>query len=140
MRVTNLKPMENGRNYSGDKEQVAEYRFITKNPRDDTTADPLRRQPFTVAVQVRVWMGRSRSASTVYASVWAHSKDGKIYLSGRGSAGGYGYHKESAAIKGAMESAGVTFDRHWGGGGESAIREAMHALAKRLGWGVGQVM
>lgn len=50
-------------------------------------------------------MGRSRNASTVYASIWVHANG--HYLAGHGNAGGYGYHKESAAFQDAITSAGI---------------------------------
>ncbi len=34
----------------------------------------------------------------------------------------------------ALESAGVTFNRHWGGEGESAMEEAALLTARKLGW------
>jgi hypothetical protein len=55
-------------------------------------------------IDARCWMGRSRQASTVYASIWIHGGD---YRSGRGDAGGYGYHKSSAAMAAAISAAGI---------------------------------
>lgn len=52
----------------------------------------------------RFYMGRSASASVVYCCLWLHGDAG---ASGRGSAGGYGYHKKSAALDEAIESAGI---------------------------------
>jgi hypothetical protein len=70
-------------------------------------------------ITCRAYMGRSASASTVYASIWisagprlVKSSDGDYIsfadgVSGSGSAGGYGYHKVSAAIGDAIQNAGV---------------------------------
>lgn len=70
---------------------------------------------FREAVCVRTYMSASRNASTVYACVWiAPARDWKhpagtlAWPSGRGQAGGYGYHKESAAIAEALTEAGVS--------------------------------
>ena len=48
---------------------------------------------------------RSSAASVVYASIWVHGK--AVYCAGYGSAGGYGYHKESAAFQDAISNAGI---------------------------------
>ena len=50
----------------------------------------------------RFYMGRSAQASVVECCMWIHGK-----ASGRGRAGGYGYHKESAALQAAITSAGI---------------------------------
>jgi hypothetical protein len=54
-------------------------------------------------VCVRMWMGRSRAASVVYCSVWIHAPG--ISCAGHGQAGGYGYHKQSAALQFALDRA-----------------------------------
>jgi hypothetical protein len=86
--------VSNAVNYGGQKELVSTWNVIGKIKGELKTV-----------VTARCYMGRSRSASTVYASVWIHGDD--IYTSGHGSAGGYGYHKESAAIDDAITSAGI---------------------------------
>lgn len=85
-------------------------------------------------------MSRGANASTVYASIWAHSRDGMIYLAGHGRAGGYGYDKVSSAIDAALSDAGVTMERHFGGCGEGPTIIALTALAKRLGWKTGEIL
>lgn len=40
-----------------------------------------------------------------YCCLWIHGEN--IWFSGKGQAGGYGYHKTSAAFQGALDSAGV---------------------------------
>lgn len=52
---------------------------------------------------------------------------------GSGSAGGYGYHRPSAAAQEALNNAGFTFDRRFDGAGDSAIEEAMLAVASAIG-------
>jgi hypothetical protein len=83
-------------------------------------------------VTVRCWMGRSRSASRVYACVWIHGRG--YSLSGKGMAGGYGYCKKSAAIGAAFGSAGVRLSESIQGVGMSAVREAMVATCRALGY------
>lgn len=60
-------------------------------------------------VTARFYMGRSASASVVYCCLWVHgrTKAGEVYTSGAGTAGGYGYNKESAALATAISSAGI---------------------------------
>lgn len=127
----------NGQNWSGEKEEVSCWRVVA-----------VHKGKIINPVTVRCWMGRSKSASVVYAAIWAHGPS-RSYA-GHGQAGGYGYHKESAAIDGAIESAGITL---WGspylnrdeapdfkkraridGVGDSAIREALSAIARALGY------
>jgi hypothetical protein len=84
----------NGYNYSCDKELIGAYSVVGKINGE-----------MREIVVARAYMGRSRSASTVYASIWIHA--GEVCCSGRGCAGGYGYHKESAAFAAAIESAGI---------------------------------
>lgn len=92
---------------------------------------------------MRCYMGRSASASVVYAVLWVRCADGH-WTSGSGHAGGYGYHKESAAIADAISSAGVTLqdlenDRkdHWfdlGGTGTSYYPQVFEAIARAAGY------
>ena len=85
---------ENARNMSPEKETVSKYVVIGKvNGQSREIVD------------CRVYMSRSNKASNVYASIWINGAD--IYITGRGTGGGYGYHKESAAIGSAISSAGV---------------------------------
>jgi hypothetical protein len=94
MKAIIVKPVSNAYNYARDKELVGAYSVMGKingEMREIVTA--------------RAYMGRSRTASTVYASIWVHA--GELSASGKGSAGGYGYHKESAAFQDAIRSAGI---------------------------------
>lgn len=100
------KSYSNGKNLSGDKETMDTYNVIA-----------LYKGHLTEVVNCRVYMSRSRTASMVHASIWvrvgltlAEDKQ-RVYatdtLSGHGAAGGYGYHKASAAIGSAIDSAGI---------------------------------
>ena len=110
---------ENGKNYSQEKETVSTYNIVAR------TARGLKN-----CITCRVYMGRSRNSSTVYASVWLSGKE--CYGSGRGQAGGYGYNKESAAINDALQSAGIVLSRSVHGTGEH--EEALKATARALGY------
>lgn len=123
---------ENARNMGGDKETVSRYVVVGINGKGEITK----------GVDCRVYMGRSRNASTVYASIWVHSSG--VWPSGHGNAGGYGYHKESAAIDEAIRSAGITLygdvygreetqkKAYINGVGDSAVREALLAIGRDI--------
>lgn len=123
--VTKIVPVTNGV-WPNKKEQVAHYQFVT--PKLD------------VPITVRCWMGRSTSASVVYATVWYNNRDHSVSGSGSGSAGGYGYHKESAAIAEAFRSAGIDMAKPFNGCGDSTVRVAIEALARKLGYRAGKVI
>lgn len=70
--------------------------------------------------------------STVcYACLWVHSE--KVTTQGSGSAGGGGYCKASASAGEAIANAGFTLDKDICGASESAIREALRAIAVEIG-------
>lgn len=109
----------NAVNLSGDKELICSFNLIG-------CKDGEMRELATV----RCWMRRSRSASTVYASIWTYEP----WVSGKGSAGGYGYCKKSAAVGDAIRSAGIELDQDINGRGESAIRDALRAIGEEMGY------
>lgn len=121
----------NGRNYGIDKETHARYTVVA-----------YKNGEFREPVSLACYSGRSRDASVHYASIWVH--DDKIHTSGHGSAGGGGYHKDSAAACGAIRTAGIKLIHADGtckgepayidGVGESAIRDALGAIAEALGY------
>ena len=123
--VTKIVPVTKG-SYPHKKEQVAHYRFVTSK--------------LETPVTVKCWMGRSASASVVYATVWYNNRDFSISGSGSGTAGGGGYHKESAAIADAFLSAGITMSRNFDGCGDTPVRVAIEALARKLGYRAGKVI
>lgn len=131
------KNQSNARNYSGEKETICSYQVIGK-----------RNGALSSIVEARFYMGRSRNASTVYCALWVQ---GENYCSGTGKAGGYGYHKESAALAAAISSAGVALFgsnySYWdkeakpdfkkpariGGCGCESMRMALRAIARAAG-------
>ena len=118
MKATMGKNVSNAVNYKGQNELVKSYNVIT-----DTLQE---------IIIARCYMGRSANASTVYASVWINTSE--VHTSGKGKAGGYGYHKESAAIAEAIESADIYLDTDISGVGNGAIHEALGAIAESMGY------
>lgn len=115
-------PVHNGRNYANEKETVSRYAIVA-----------VRNGRFCEPVTARCYMGRARTATAVYASIWL--SDGRcFYASGHGMASGYGYHKESAAIAYAIKSAGVTLSEDISGRGDRAMEDALAACARALGF------
>lgn len=93
---------------------------------------------FNTLVDCRVYA----SGSTTYAVLWVYGAD--FYAQGSGKAGGYGYHKTSAAVDDAIDSAGfelygspyigqdenIKKRCNIAGAGESAIEAALLAIAR----------
>lgn len=74
-----------------------------------------------------------------YASVWlnVHYCDNNYYNNcgsarGTGKAGGYGYHRASAALDSALRRAGMRFSVGCSGMGESAMRDCLLAAGEYL--------
>lgn len=127
----------NARNMANDKETVDRLQVVARNARGE----------LQVIADARFYMGRSRSASTVYCSLWVWNHGANVDISGHGRAGGYGYHKRSAALQSAINSAeiklwGSPYDSEdentggtperasIGGCGDSAMRSALLAIAR----------
>ena len=123
MKAEITNPQHNGRNYSGEKEMTDAYTVIGIG-KSRSDVDEL--------ATLRIYMGRSRNASRVYASLWVHGNG--VHCAGFGWAGGYGYHKASAATSEAFDNAGITLDESISGCGNSAICDALHALGLALGY------
>ena len=73
---------------------------------------------------VRFYGEGSRS----YCCVWLHSSD--THARGSSWAGGYGYHKDSAAMQSALTDAGFTFAENFAGVGEQGEVAALDAIAR----------
>lgn len=120
--------VENGFNYSPDKEMIDTFNVVVYH-----------RGVIINPVTLRLYMGRSRNASTVYASLWCNEVDARdpdTYhaYSGRGNAGGGGYCKRSAAAGGAIRSAGIALSEPINGRGEGAICDALESIARAMGY------
>ena len=102
------------------KEIIKGYKTIVKKNGLDRTI-----------VDVRFYMGRSTNSSVVYCSVWVHGFN--FCGSGVGKAGGWGYHKGSAAMQSALDDAGIKLDKSIHGVGESAELEAIESIMTDMG-------
>lgn len=132
---------QNGKNYSNDKETIQTYNVVGKIR---TMSGKLELREI---VTCRFYMGRSASASVVYCSLWVHGSN--FYTAGHGQAGGYGYHKQSAAGAEAIRSAGIQLfgdqysrDKsakrnkqlaYISGCGTAALTDALEAIARACG-------
>ncbi|WP_164114876.1 hypothetical protein [Stenotrophomonas maltophilia] len=120
-------PKDNGKNLGGDKETVETFNLVVRNKAGEM---------FT-AVTLRLYMGRSRGASTVYASIWVggqYSGGASYYTAGHGQAGGYGYCKRSSAAAAAIQSAGIGLHKSIAGVGHRAIEDALRAIGAAMGY------
>ena len=127
-----VKKVENARR-PDNKELVSAYSLVVRLPSGELRE----------VVTVKCYMGRSANASVVHAVLWVKCADGE-WTSGSGHAGGYGYHKESAAIADAVTSAGIELqdlenDRkdHWfdlSGTGTSYYPQVFEAIARAAGY------
>ena len=132
-----IKKQDNTRRLD-NKELVSAYSLVVRIP-----SGALRE-----VITVRCYMGRSASASVIHAVMRVKCADGH-WTSGSGSAGGYGYHKESAAIASAISSAGIELQdldstddskhlpKHYfdlGGTGTSYYPQVFEAIARAAGY------
>ena len=107
----------------------------------------------TEAITVRTYYAaRGTGMQPVRACIWVKPADRSLqWFTGRGSAGGCGYHKESAAIAEAVGAAGITlygvlYPRHdtgridytklvhFGGTGSSGYPDIFKAIARAAGY------
>lgn len=82
---------------------------------------------FSTPVELRIYSTQARN----YACLWVHSGD--IHASGSGWAGGYGYHRPSAAANEAIKAAGFKLSGPISGYGETIMQDALKAIAEALG-------
>lgn len=82
---------------------------------------------FNVDIDLRIY----QTDATSYACVWFGHCGGMA--NGSGKAGGYGYHRTSAAVYQAFKSAGIEFTEAWGGSGNGSIEYALRLIAKEKG-------
>ena len=139
MKATLIKEMQNARNMEPQKERVNTVRVISRILGTD--------KGLQTVCEARFYMARrSDGAGPVYCSLWV---SGTQWTSGHGRASGYGYHKESAALQSAIDSAGIrlTGDNYRelpsdatdekmariDGCGDFAMRSAMRAIAIAVG-------
>lgn len=119
------------RNRHDKREKVANHKLISFDARLRRT-DP-HTAGIVEVIDARFYMGRSSSASVVHCSLWVRTRDGR-YFSGEGQAGGYGYHKTSAALDAAVDSAGIKLEKRFDGCGETAMHVALLAIGRACGY------
>lgn len=78
------------------------------------------------SIVLRLYVTQSRH----YACLWIN--ENSHHLSGGAYAGGYGYHKASAAAQSAIDACGIRLDHSIDGVGDDAIREALLAIAQHI--------
>ena len=116
-------PRANATNYGATKETIETRTLVVL---DDDMMHKV--------VVARLYRSRRGDGSTpMYAAIWIRTRDGRM-LSGRGSAGGCGYCKRSAAIGQAVTSAGVRLAVDIEGRGMGAVDDALHAIANAAGY------
>lgn len=112
-----------------DKELIGYYRVIAYERLQGEESN------FHCLVHGKLYQSRrADGASPVYCSVWLHNPKTRERTSGRGSATGCGYHKASAAFASALIAAGVKVDPDIDGRGDSAIEDALKAVAEYMGF------
>ena len=90
-------------------------------------------------VVARWYMARkSDGASPVYASIWTYGAG--FGISGHGRATGYGYHKASAALSKALDSAGIVLSERIDGLGDGATRSALEAIARAIAGDAAEIL
>lgn len=79
-----------------------------------------------IAVNVRLYGTQAKN----YCCLWYNNNN--KYGSGSGSAGGYGYHRPSAAMDEALSKAGIELDSSINSRGDEAMKEVVLLLTKYL--------
>lgn len=74
------------------------------------------------------------TSSRAYACIWVRDEHKVCAQKGSGYAGGYGYHRPSAAVQNAIQNAGFRLSYDIAGSGDSAIFEAVLAVARAMGY------
>ena len=118
----------NGKNLSGQKELVSAMSAVA------VINGKMREVVVARWYQAR----KSDGASPVYASVWVLGAG--FDISGHGRATGYGYHKASAALSAAIDSAGIVLSERIDGVGEGAIRRAVEAIARAIAGDAAEIL
>ena len=110
-----------------DSSNVAKYRKAKGFYRQVSMIDS---RDGSAIVQARwYWPGRD-GASNCYCCVWIHGDD--LHGRGGGKAGGYGYHKESAALQEALNAAGISMSEAIDGRGDQAMFTALESVARAV--------
>ena len=118
----------NGKNLSGQKEMIIAISAVA-----------VINGEMREVVVARWYMARkSDGASPVYASIWTYGAG--FDISGHGRATGCGYHKTSAALSAAIDSAGIVLSERIYGLGDGAIRRAVEAIARAIAGDAAEIL
>ena len=97
-----------------------------------TTDDPYENQDGGREARQPITLRLYGTGAKNFACLWINHASA-FHTSGSGSAGGYGYHRQSAAAEEAITNAGFKLSKPIGGVGNEAIKEALCAIAKEVG-------
>ena len=118
----------NGKNLSGQKELVSAMSAVA-----------VINGKMREVVIARWYKARkSDGASPVYASIWTYGAG--FDISGHGRATGYGYHKASAALSTALDSAGIVLSERIDGVGDGASQRALEAIARAIAGDAAEIL
>lgn len=128
---------QNGKNW-GDKLELIGSALLVAFDKRERCKDPNAGDGFATVIDARWYMARhSDGASPIRCSVWIRTRRqelGARYFAGHGTASGYGYHKQSAALDAALDSAGIKLEKRFDGCGGSAAKRALEAVARASGY------
>jgi hypothetical protein len=119
----NIENISDGGKVSANRKENAFYKQYALYALDMADSNGTPRE----LVCLRIYATDSRA----YACIWIHGHD--IYGNGGGYAGGYGYHRASAAAQEAIKNAGIGLSESIDGRGDGAIIEAIKAIAEAAG-------
>jgi hypothetical protein len=100
-----------------------EWSIIDPTPREHDYCKHIARAP----IVARMYGTGNRN----FCCIWINY-DG-LHVNASGYAGGYGYHRPSAAMEDAIRNSGFTLDQAIGGVGQSAMEEALLTIAECIG-------
>lgn len=129
MYVTDFNPTDgiNANSHRREKQFIETFQLLRRGERSTYNLAGIK----TVA-ELRIY--GSSTGATNTACLWVNCSDRGIHCNGSGVAGGYGYHRPSAAAYRAFETAGIKFNKGIAGVGDSAIKSALMALGASLGY------
>jgi hypothetical protein len=124
MQVTSFTPKDgiNAKSHRKEDHFLYGYKLIVPS------SQPSERWFADTKIDLRIYGTQAMN----YACVWIFGPD--IHATGSGKAGGYGYHRASAATQEALNSAGVVLDQSISGVGDGAMEDALIAIAKHMGY------
>ncbi len=124
MKVTSFTP-QTAFNASNRKEKLfyESYEVVTFDGKE-----------FRNPISLRLYGSNAKNYACIWINAAKTAKRDSIHVSSTGNAGGYGYHRASAAVEEALRAAGFRFDESISGVGDSAIKSALGAICKHLGF------